>query len=297
MAGVSRSRSVIVVALAVLALLGGGFVLWRQTAEPDALARIRREGVIRIGYAVEAPYAFVDARGEPTGESVQLARRIAEQLGIARIEWSQTEFGSLIPELQAGRFDVIAAGMFITPERAKVVAFSEPTLRVGPGLLVAAGNPLRLSAYGDLRRRQGIRVAVVQGSVEEAALRRLGLGDEQIVAVPDALTGRAGVENGVVQALALSLPTLREMVRSRGGKGLEVVAVGDSALAGAGAPVGFVGFAFRQTDDALRTAWNSALGGFVGGEQHLALIRPFGLGPADLPAGRTTMQIISDAMQ
>lgn len=290
-------RSWLFVSLVLLAAGGAGLMLWLHSPAEDDWARIQRQGVIRIGYAVEAPYAFLNPRGELTGESVEVARRTAERLGIRRIEWSQTEFGSLIPELQAGRFDVIAAGMFITPDRAQVVAFSEPTLRVAPGLLVAAGNPQKLTTYGDLRLRPAARVAVVQGAVEEAALRRLGLGDQQLVPVPDALTGRAAVENGVAQAFALSLPALREMVRSRGAMGLEIVSLRASNTSSGGAPVGFVGFVFRLEDDSLRTAWNSALSGFVGGAQHLALIQQFGLDAADLPAGRTTAEILSESNQ
>lgn len=292
----SAHRSWVLATIVALAALGGGLALWWPAPTQDTLARARSEGVIRIGYAVEAPYAFLSARGEPTGESVELARIVARRLGIARVEWSQTEFGSLIPELLVGRFDVIAAGMFITRERAEWVVFSEPTLRVAPGFLVPAHNPQGLRSYEDLRQHPDLRVAALQGSVEEAALRRLGLDDTRLLRVPDALTGRVAVENGVVHALVLSLPTLREMVRKRGKSNLEVAAASATADAGI-APVGFVGFAFRPADAALRTAWNGSLKGYVGSAQHLALLQPFGLGAADLPAERTTAQILAEHIQ
>ncbi len=52
-----------------------------------------------------------------------------------------TEFGSLIPGLQAGRFDIIAAGMFVNPKRCEQVQFSEPTYGIGQAFLVAEGQP------------------------------------------------------------------------------------------------------------------------------------------------------------
>ena len=104
-------------------------------------ARSGRPGFIRIGYAVEAPYAFLTPDGELTGESPEVAKRITSRLGIPRITWRQVEFASLIDELDAGRIDMIASGMFVTEERARRVAFSIPTFHTHQALLVRAGNP------------------------------------------------------------------------------------------------------------------------------------------------------------
>ena len=84
-------------AVALLGLLGVLLVaLARWTWGEDALARARREGFLRVGYAVEAPYAFLTPEGEVTGESPEIARAMAQQLGIPKVEWRLTEFGSLI---------------------------------------------------------------------------------------------------------------------------------------------------------------------------------------------------------
>ena len=52
-----------------------------------------------------------------------------------------TEFGSLIPGLKAGRFDIIAAGMFVNPARCDEIAFSEPSYGIGQAMLVPDGQP------------------------------------------------------------------------------------------------------------------------------------------------------------
>ncbi len=49
-------------------------------------------------------------------------------MGTNEVEGVLTEFGSLIPGLAAKRFDIIAAGMYVTPERCKQVALSGPDL-------------------------------------------------------------------------------------------------------------------------------------------------------------------------
>jgi len=159
-----------------------------------SLTRHRKEGVIRIGYALEAPYAFLTSEGEVTGESPEVARQIAVRLGISNVAWRLSEFATLIPKLEAGLIDVIAAGMFITPERAKRVNFSVPTFQVRQGLLVPKGNPRQLHSYRQAAEIVDIYIAVLAGSVEEDMLRRHGLPDRRLIIVPDALTGRVAVE-------------------------------------------------------------------------------------------------------
>ena len=174
--------------LLTMAALGGYFALGRGD---DSLDRIQSAGVIRIGYAVEPPYAMHGVAGEVTGESPEIARHIVEKLGIARIEWRQVQFSDLIRELKMGFIDVAAAGMFITPEREGDVLFSIPTMEVAPAILVAAGHLGDIVSYEELVRREGLRAAVVAGSVEEYGLQ--GLNSRlRILRVPDALTGFQG---------------------------------------------------------------------------------------------------------
>src|SRR5690606_4045881 len=143
--------------------------LWPRPDELDAgstggdtLERIRAAGVVRVGFANEAPFAYVDTEtGRLTGEAPELARLAFRQLGVEELEGVLTEFGSLIPALQAGRFDVIAAGMYITPQRCQEVLFSDPTYAIGEAFIVPAGNPLDLHSYQDLRDTPSATLGVV----------------------------------------------------------------------------------------------------------------------------------------
>ncbi|MCP5277027.1 MAG: ectoine/hydroxyectoine ABC transporter substrate-binding protein EhuB [Thiobacillus sp.] len=271
------------------AFLGLGLVavlavalLWPYAGD-DSLGRPRREGVIRVGYAVEPPYAFLAADGEVTGESPQVAARIAGMLGIARVAWRQVEFGDLLAELEAGRIDLIAAGMFVTPERMRRASFSLPSLHVAPGLLVARGNPRHLADYASASARPDVKFAVLAGAVEEDLLRRVGVGEDRLVRVPDALTGRQAVASGLADALVLSVPTLRWMVGRETPGATELIQAkgpNQDALARA---YGQVAFAFRLEDRALGAAWNRALGTYLGSPEHLRLLDSLGFSPAELP--------------
>ena len=249
----------------------------------DSLERLRRAGSLRIGYAVEPPYAYLDAQGGVTGEAPEIARRMAKTLGIEHIAWRQMEFGELIDALEAGQIDVIAAGMFITPERQRRVLFSIPTFHVRPGLLVARGNPMRIESYQQAGARQEVRIAVIAGAVEEQIMRRQGVTDARLLVTPDALTGRKAVESGLADALLLSEPTVRLMAQlEQLGRTQTLIA---EPISGQDDIYGRTAYAFRLDAQQLRQAWDAALHNYLGSAAHSALLASFGMaGGMEQPA-------------
>ena len=185
--------------------------------------------------------------------------------------------------------------MFITAERATRVAFSEPTFRVQPALLVAKGNPFNIKHASDLVTHPG-RVAVLSGSVEQAWVQRMGVPSARIAVVPDALTGLRAVQGGIVASLVLSAPTLRWMARDAGGRGVEVLTFDGDAAPGTNAMGGGYGaFAFRPQDERLRDAWNTVLQTVVGQPEHLALVQPLGFSSSDMPGGVRLAELVHSA--
>ncbi len=239
--------------LAGVLLLAGAlaFALWSRDS---SLQHPQSSGVIRIGYAVEAPYAYVDDRGQVTGWAPELAREITHDLGIERVEWVQVRFADLLPGLEQGHFQVAAAGLFITAERARRVAFSEPLGNVSSGLLVATDHDLPPVSYYELIHQHTDTVAVLRDSVEHQRLLDLGLGAERLLLVPDAHTGHLALKAGRAQVLALSLPTLKAFLAGAPEQFRLLPLVDD----GRTPAQDHVAFAFARRDRALRRAWNRA---------------------------------------
>ncbi|HEY0996496.1 MAG TPA: ectoine/hydroxyectoine ABC transporter substrate-binding protein EhuB [Gemmatimonadaceae bacterium] len=242
--------------------------------------RIRREGVVRIGYAPEPPFAFRLPDGRVTGEAPEIARAVFARLGVRRIEWVQAEFRALIPELQAGRFDVAAAGMYITPERSRLVAFSLPTFATSTALLVPADSAAVLCGIAPLRRRATARLAVLEGAVEGALAREAGFPAHRLLLVPDLSTGLQALRTGEAQALAMTQVTLRDAARREPGFAAVFPLCDSPAVM---PPTGEGAFAFRLGDPLLRRAVDEELRRFVGSPAHLRLVAPFGITRADLP--------------
>ncbi|GAB6126064.1 transporter substrate-binding domain-containing protein [Humidesulfovibrio idahonensis] len=261
--------------------------------QDDPFGGALRGGVLRIGYAVEAPHAFLKPGGQVTGQSPETARLVADRLGIARVEWRMAEFGALLDELEQGRIDVIAAGMFITPERAQRANFSEPIFHVSQGLLVAAGNPHKLGSYQDALGKPRVRVAVLSGAVEELLLRRIGLPGTQLVPVPDAQTGRVAVETGMADALALSSPTIEWMIRHDQLGRTEKARPFEQPDPKLMRRAGYGAFAFRKKDAKLLGAWNAAQKQVLASAAYAALMQEFGFTPEDYPGALSAKEILA----
>lgn len=250
-----------------------GFAFWWWLSlERTGLGQIRTTGTLRIGYAIEAPYAFLGPDGEVTGESPEIARVVASRLGIQRLVWRATEFSNLISDLGEGEFDVVAAGLFITPERQLQVEFSRPTFRVVPGLLVPEGSSLSQVPASSLDYPSP--VAVLAGSAEEQTCRKQGLPESRLLSLPDAFFAFQALRAGQARSLALSAPSLAWMARRE--PGFRVVRKLNSRA-------DYGGFAFRKSDQELAKAWNQELSQFIGTPEHLKLIERFGFSSSELP--------------
>ncbi|MGH3368018.1 MAG: transporter substrate-binding domain-containing protein, partial [Nocardioidaceae bacterium] len=128
------------------------------------LEQLRSAGTISVGIAGEEPYGYLDG-GELTGGDPAVQQAIWTNLGIETVKATQIDFDSLIPALNAGRFDVVAAGMFITPERCLEAEFSEPMYCAPNAFLVPEGNPDNISDFASVADA-GIKLAVLGGAVE-----------------------------------------------------------------------------------------------------------------------------------
>lgn len=277
--------------LAGVALIGmlTALIWWLAKPLETTLEHAQRTGMIRIGYAPEAPFSYRDAAGNVVGEEAVVIAWVMQRLGIGQLEWVQTEWADLIPGLQAGRFDLIASGMFITCERAELVAFSQPTFALYPAMLVAKTNPLQIRSFGDFRRPDR-RLAVMRGAREAEIAQALGIAPEQLLFVPDVQTGLAAVLAGRADALALTDISIDLLVQQAPDQVERAIPFVPPIIDG-NLSIGYGAFAMRHEDAHLRTAIDQQLIGFIGSEEHYGLIAPFGFSREQLP-NRSTASLL-----
>lgn len=277
--------------LAGLALIGmlTTLIWWLAKPLETTLERAQRTGMIRIGYAPEAPFSYRDATGTVVGEEVVVIAWVMQRLGVSQLEWVQTEWADLIPGLQAGRFDLIASGMFITCERAELLAFSQPTFALSPAMLVAKTNPLQIQSFADFQRPDR-RLAVMRGAREAEIAQALGITSEQLLFVPDVQTGLAAVLAGRADALALTDISIDLLVLQAPDQVERAVPFVPPIIDG-NLSIGYGAFAMRHEDAHLRTAIDQQLVGFIGSDKHYGLIEPFGFSREQLP-NRSTASLL-----
>jgi polar amino acid transport system substrate-binding protein len=261
----TRSRRLLI-GCAALASLG-----FASITQADTLEKIKNSSSVRIGYANETPFAYTALDGSVTGESPEIVRKVFERMEIDTIKPVLTEWGSLIPGLRAGRFDLIAAGMYITPERCKQVLFTDPHYRLLDTLLVAEGNPKNLRSYEDIAGNPEVKIAIMSGTVNLGYARKAGIKDSQILQVPDTTSQLQAVRSGRADAAIGPQLTMKGLA-DKAGDDVEAIAdfKDDPSRAGYGA------LAFRPQDKALRDAINAELKQWLGSEEHLKTIEPFG---------------------
>ncbi|HEX7098755.1 MAG TPA: ectoine/hydroxyectoine ABC transporter substrate-binding protein EhuB [Acidimicrobiia bacterium] len=238
------------------------------------------DGVVRIGIANEVPYGYEGEDGEPTGEAPELAKAILAELGIDEVEATVVEFGSLIPGLLADQYDMIAAGMFINPERAEQVLFSDPDYCADTSFAVAEGNPKGIETFESFLDSDAI-LGVLGGAVEETYAIETGIPDDQIARFGDTPSLVDALVAGRIDAFALTGPTVQAQVAELDGfeatEGFIPVINGEEQL-GCGA------FAFRPDDQEFRDVFNETLHEFQEAGRVLEIIEPFGFSQAAVDA-------------
>jgi polar amino acid transport system substrate-binding protein len=260
----------------------------------STLEQAQKEGKIVVGFANEKPFAYKTSAGEVTGMSVEIAKAIFNELGISEIEGKVTEFGSLIPGLKAGRFDVVTAGMYITPKRAEQVAFGEPEYRVGQGIAVANGNPHNLHSYTDIANNPKVTVAVMAGGFELDYLKASGVKESQIQVVNDIPSCISALESGRVDATTMTDLTLQSALQTADQSKIEQVMDFEQPLIDGKSVIAHGAAAFNKVDSDFVAAYNKELQKLKESGKLLEIINKFGFTEQNLPADITTEQIITE---
>ncbi len=279
------SRRAVVKAVAALALAATAFTTLPAQAQ-STLERAKADGYIRVGFANEAPFGYATPDGKLTGEAPEVAKAVLAKMGIAQVDGVLTEFGSLIPGLKAGRFDIIAAGMFINPKRCAEINFSEPSYGIGQAMLVTKGNPKGVKDYSSFKDNPDLKLAVMAGAVEGGYAKEAGVAEGQVVSLPDQSSLVAAVQSGRADGAALTALSIADMAKKADG----VESTTPFGEVAGKSVKGHGGFGFRKEDTDLQEAFNAELKTFLGSPEHIALVEPLGFGKDYLP-NKTTAQL------
>ena len=195
-----------VAGLALTACASGG-------AEADASNELGTltAGTLRIGTTGDTkPYAYTED-GELQGFDVEMAREVAERLGLEP-EFVTQEFSALLPAVANGQLDMAAASISDTEERSKTVDFSDHYFIGYISVLAAEGSGIT----DDESSLDGTRLGIVQGTIQDSYAQENFTGAE-LVRFPDNNSAVAALGSGTIDAHFLDFPVAEEYAAASGG--------------------------------------------------------------------------------
>lgn len=199
---------IIAIVTLCLALSAGLIPAQSHAAEKGTLDQILERGVLRVGFDTFVPWAMKDKNGEFVGFEIDVARRLADDMGV-KIQFVPTKWDGIIPALLSGKFDIIIGGMGITPSRNLKVNFSDPYEFTGMSIVASkksAPNKTSLDAFNS----PDVAVAVRLGTTAEKAAKNF-LPKAQLRQFSDEAASIQELLNGKAQCLVASNPLPRNL--------------------------------------------------------------------------------------
>lgn len=158
-----------------LLLILGSSISYAATIQQDISAAstietIKKRGVLKVGMDIFQPWAMKDKNGKLIGFEIDVATRLAEDMGV-KVEFLPTAWSGIIPALLTGKFDVIIGGMGITPKRALQVNFTQPYEFSGMSIVAHKKVAAGLSSLEDFNKPE-VQIAVKLGTTAAAAAKK-----------------------------------------------------------------------------------------------------------------------------
>lgn len=167
----------------------------QQLTQQSTIEQVAKRGVLRVGFDTFVPWAMKDKTGAFIGFEIDVATRLAKDMGV-KVEFVPTNWSGIIPALLTGKFDVIIGGMGITPERNLKVNFTIPYEYSGMSLMAHKEVAPNYTTLDDFNKPEVTIVAKMGTTASESAKRfmpkaQLRLFDDESKAVQELLNGRA----------------------------------------------------------------------------------------------------------
>lgn len=248
----------------------------------STLERAQEDGYLRVGIANEPPYTQVNADGTLTGAAPDVLRAVLKKIGVDDIQGIVTPYEAMIPGLDANRWDVVAAGLFMKQSRCAAVDYSEPVIVSTESFGVPEGNPDNITTVQDVLDNPDLKIAVLTGGFEEGILKTAGVPEGQQVLVKDSRSGMEAVKADRADAFLLPTLSLKDLVQDT--PDIEVTEpISDAPRTGSGA-------AFRKGDTEILEAYNEALAEFKETPEFDEILEGWGFDP-DAAKGVTAAEL------
>ena len=186
--------------------------LFSAAAQADKFAEILSKGVIRvIVFSDVAPFSSTNVKRELEGFDVDLAKMIADALGV-KLELVPATAANRIPYLLTDKADINVAAMSVTAERAKQVMYSQPY--ADTSLAVYGPKSANVKSGADLGKS---KISVAKGTTEDIVLTGVAPSAD-IMRMEDNATSVQAYLSGQAQFLAANSVVVVELAKKNPAK-------------------------------------------------------------------------------
>ena len=221
-----------------LLLAAGVMLALTGATQAQETVRIATEGAY-------APYNFLDDAGKPAGFEIDLGNAMCAKAGLT-CEFITNDWDSIIPNLLAGNYDLIMAGMSITDERMETIDFTQNYFPPDPSKFAAAAG-----AGIDPTALDGKRIGVQGGTIQAAYAEKNLASNNTVVSFGTADQAMADLAAGNLDTILADGAYLEPVVAASSGS-LEFV--GEDLMIGNG-----IGGGLRKDETELKTKLDDAL--------------------------------------
>ena len=177
--------------------------LQNQLVAESTIDQVMRRGVLRVGMDTFLPWAMKDKKGELVGFEIDVARRLAADMGV-KVEFVPTKWAGIIPALLTGKFDVVIGGMGIQTKRALKVNFTIPYDYSGMAIVAHKEKAAGFSNLADFNKAE-IEIACKLGTTAVTAVKKY-IPNAKLRLFDDEAQAYQELRNGNVAAVVGSSP-------------------------------------------------------------------------------------------
>lgn len=175
----------------------------QQLTQESTIEQIVKRGVIKVGMDTFLPWAMKNKNGEYIGFEIDVARKLAEDMGV-EVEFVPTKWAGIIPALLTSKFDVIIGGMGITPQRALKVNFTIPYEYSGMSIVAHKEKAVGFDSLEDFNRAD-VEIASKLGTTAAEATKKF-FPKAKVRLYDDEAQTYQELRNGRVHAVVASAP-------------------------------------------------------------------------------------------
>lgn len=197
--------------------------------------------------ATYPPFEYLDENNQIAGFDIDLAKSLCKQMQ-AECTFTNQAFDSLIPALKFKKYDAVVAGMDITPERSKQVAFTDSYY--SSAAVVIAKKGISYTSFDELK---GKRIGMENGSTHQKYLRDK-YSEVKTIAYDSYQNAYIDLKNGRLDGVLGDTSAVNDWLKTNSEFGIASPKVTDPEYFGLG-----LGIAVRPDNQALLKKLNEAL--------------------------------------